>query len=722
MDRWQAGINWLFSLFFRRFSSGFWFPWLLRSARLLGCLFKFLSMIDVLCIYVQNVWRLKGASGVGIWCFSPLQLLHTARIMMQLWNFLDVLTISCSKSHSGLQDWLEIESSRPRWRTDWSKPWHSYSIWPIRFWRSIFNSSCFYDFLLQLFIVEFAISQYRFPGSCWNQHLLQGELIKSIKFRRVLDTMIIKQKCHARDSEVFKYLSYRCENFKLEIFPLERHYLWCFLHRRGSQPNWICIDGLFQFSCSLDFSSVLWSMNEFTFDDFEAFPLAFWSGPGLFQRDAGRPCFADLRAEVDVFLSDLWWFSFDVDDASSTFSMTRLCSCSLRRVSLASMTLSSSVNTILWIVCNQCWLWDEVRQRSWGTVSIFVVVLVCQYRCIIWTDLGARTIVRVYEGVLVLILRLIIAFYSQRDARMLQCWASCRLALPRAHYPRSSRIRIVLVMEVLAHEIWWICRSLVGITGLAILREHEVLVLKSVRWLIHVLLAALLASIILCISPSCVPGSQLLGRYHMSMFLCLEADLFLCLELIIVALGLYCLQSLARLELLHIRLVAFLFSIWSIWCVASESQRASDAVGCRVLPTPCYRWLILTLMLILTRSISSNLSRAEPSEPSMSTLHWAPLWAMSIKHLRIWSTVCVSMIFSLLLRTMNLREWLFFFIAVVVKLFWLLCLPLELVWHSRSCTNLLLVSTKIILIRCDNRSSKRLLFHFASIDIQRIVL
>ena len=51
----------------------------------------------------------------------------------------------------------------------------------------------------------------------------------------------------------------------------------------------------------------------------------------------------------------------------------------------------------------------------------------------------------------------------------------------------------------------------------------------------------------------------------MSMFICLEADLFLCLELIIplwiVALGLHCLQSLARLELLHIRLVAFLFCI-----------------------------------------------------------------------------------------------------------------------------------------------------------------
>jgi hypothetical protein len=56
----------------------------------------------------------------------------------------------------------------------------------------------------------------------------------------------------------------------------------------------------------------------------------------------------------------------------------------------------------------------------------------------------------------------------------------------------------------------------------------------------------------------------------MSMFLCLEADLFLCLELIMVhrdliSLGLCWLQSLARLELLHIRLVAFLFSIWSIW-------------------------------------------------------------------------------------------------------------------------------------------------------------
>jgi hypothetical protein len=87
--------------------------------------------------------------------------------------------------------------------------------------------------------------------------------------------MIVKQKCHARDSEVFKYLSYRCENFKLEIFPLEWQYLRCFLHRRRPQPNWICIDGLFQSSCSLDFSSMLWGMNEFTFDNFEAFPLAF---------------------------------------------------------------------------------------------------------------------------------------------------------------------------------------------------------------------------------------------------------------------------------------------------------------------------------------------------------------------------------------------------------------------------------------------------------------
>ena len=482
--------------------------------------------------------------------------------------------------------------------------------------------------------------------------------------------MIIKQKCHARDSEVFKYLSYRCENFKLEIFLLERQYLCWFLHRRRPQPNVICMHGLFQSSCSLDFSSMLWSMNEFAFDNFEAFSLAFWSGPGLFQRDTGRPCFADLGAEVDIFLSGLWWFGVDVDDASSTFSLTRLCSCSPRWVFLASVTLSSSFNTILWIVCNQCWLWDEVRQSSWRTVSIFVVVLVCQnnFRCnltmIIWTDLGAWAITRVYERVLVLILHLIIASYNQRDARMLQCWASCGVALPRMHYPRSSRIRIVLVMEVLAHEIWGICRSLVGIllciAGLPILREHEVLVwqflILLVRWLIHVLLAyqlttALLASVMLSISPSCVPGCHLLGRYHMSMFLCLEADLFLCLELIMVyyddiSLGLCWLQSLARLELLHIRLVAFLFSIWSIWCVASESQRASDAVGYRVLPTLCHRWLILKLILISKRSISSNLSRTESSEPCTSTflLHWAPLWAMNI----ICSVVCVSKICLLL--------------------------------------------------------------------------
>ena len=229
---------------------------------------------------------------------------------------------------------------------------------------------------------------------------------------------------------------------------------------------------------------MLWSMNEFAFDNFEAFPLAFWSGPGLFQRDTGRPCFADLGAEVDIFLSGLWWFGVDVDDASSTFSLTRLCSCSPRWVFLASVTLSSSFNTILWIVCNQCWLRDEVRQRSWRTVSIFVVVLVCQNRCIIWTDLGAWAITRVRGRVLVLILHLITASCNQRDARMLQCWASYRVALPRMHYPRSSRIRIVLVMEVLAHEIWGVCRSLVGIAGLPILREHEVLVLQLVLMLL----------------------------------------------------------------------------------------------------------------------------------------------------------------------------------------------------------------------------------------------